>query len=154
MTALKSPDVSEHVTAVFARLSVNGLASSPAGARPAQILGIDPVSEAAVSPLDDQVVDGRYLESDDRLAAYVGGGLADRLDLRLGSRLVLTAQDAKKDIAGQLVRVVGIFRSGLPELDQSVIHIPLATAGDWLGAGHDVTNICLLYTSPSPRDRG
>ena len=59
MTALKSPDVSEHVTAVFARLSVNGLASSPAGARPAQILGIDPVSEAAVSPLDDQVVDGR-----------------------------------------------------------------------------------------------
>lgn len=144
MTALKSPDVSEHVTAVFARLSVNGLASSPAGARPAQILGIDPVSEAAVSPLDDQVVDGRYLESDDRLAAYVGGGLADRLDLRLGSRLVLTAQDAKKDIAGQLVRVVGIFRSGLPELDQSVIHIPLATAGDWLGAGHDVTNIGVI----------
>ena len=144
MTALESPDIAEHVTTVFARLTVTGLASSAAGARPARILGVDPIVEAALSPLDDQVVEGRYLEPDDRLAAYVGAGLVESLDLRLGSRLVLTAQDAKKDIAGQLVRVVGVFRSGVPEVDQSLIHIPLETAGEWLGAGHDVTNIGVL----------
>ena len=144
MTALESPDIAEHVSSVFARLTVTGLASSAAGARPAQILGVDSAVEAALSPLDDQVVEGRYLEPDDRLAAYVGAGLVESLDLRLGSRLVLTAQDAKKDVTGQLVRVVGVFRSGLPELDQSVIHIPLATAGEWLGAGHDVTKIGVL----------
>ena len=144
MTALESPDIAEQVTTVFARLTVTGLASSAAGARPARILGVDPIVEAALSPLDDQVVEGRYLEPDDRLAAYVGAGLVESLDLRLGSRLVLTAQDAKKDIAGQLVRVVGVFRSGVPEVDQSLIHIPLATAGEWLGVGHDVTNIGVL----------
>ena len=144
MKALESPDIAEYVSSVFARLTISGLASSAAGARPAQILGVDPVTEAALSPLDDQVVEGRYLEPDDRLAAYVGGGLVESLDLRLGSRLVLTAQDAKKDIAVQLVRVVGVFRSGVPEMDQSLIHIPLATAGEWLGAGHDVTNIGVL----------
>ena len=144
MTALESPDIAEHVTTVFTRLTVTGLASSAAGARPAQILGVDPIVEAALSPLADQVVEGRYLEPDDRLAAYVGAGLVESLNLRLGSRLVLTAQDAKKEIAGQLVRVVGVFRSGVPEMDQSLIHIPLATAGEWLGAGHDVTNIGVL----------
>ena len=144
MAALESPDSAEQITTVFTRLTVNGLASSAAGARPAQILGVEPVTEAALSPLDDQVVEGRYLEPDDRLAAYVGAGLVESLDLRLGSRLVLTAQDAKKDIAGQLVRVVGVFRSGVPEMDQSLIHIPLATAGEWLGVGHDVTNIGVL----------
>ena len=144
MAALESPDIAEQVTTVFTRLIVSGLASSAAGARPVQILGVDPVNEAALSPLDDQVVDGRYLEPDDRLAAYVGGGLVESLDLRLGSRLVLTAQDAKKDIAGQLVRVVGVFRSGIPELDQSVIHVPLATVGEWIGAGHDITSIGVM----------
>ena len=144
MAALESPDIADQIASVFTRLTVSGLASSAAGARPAQILGVDPVAEAELSPLDEQCVEGRYLATDDRLAAYVGAGLVDSLDLRLGSRLVLTAQDAKKEVTGQLVRVVGIFQSGIPELDNSVIHIPLATAGEWLGAGNDVTSIGVM----------
>ena len=141
---LERPEIAGQVSMVFARLTVSGLASSAAGARPAQILGVDPATEAALSPLDDQVVEGRYLEPDDRLAAYVGAGLVDSLDLRIGSRFVLTAQDVNKNIAGQLVRVVGVFRSGIPEVDQAVIHMPLATAGEWLGSGDDVTNIGVM----------
>ncbi len=144
MAALESPEIAERVTSVFSRLTVSGLASSAAGARPAQILGVDPVAEAALSPLDEQCVEGRYLATDDRLAAYVGAGLVDSLELRLGSRLVLTAQDAKKDVAGQLVRVVGIFQSGIPELDNAVIHVPIATAGEWLDAGDDVTSVGVM----------
>ena len=144
MAALESPEIAERVTSVFTRLTVSGLASSAAGARPAQILGVDPVAEAALSSLDEQCVEGRYLATDDRLAAYVGAGLVDSLELRLGSRLVLTAQDAKKEVAGQLVRVVGIFQSGVSELDNNVIHIPIETAGEWLDAGHDVTSVGLM----------
>ena len=142
--ALASPAVAAQVTTVSAKLVVQGMASSAAGARPAQIMGVDPVAEAAFGMIDRQTVEGRYLEPDDRLAAYVGVTLAEALDLRLDSRLVLTAQDAQKEIAGQLVRVVGIYRSGVPEIDQSLIHMPLATAGEWLGSGDDVTNIGVL----------
>ena len=145
--AVASPPVAERVTDVFYRLTVHGLATSATGARPAQILGVDPTIEAALSPLDEQVVEGRYLEADDRLAAYVGAGLVDALDLRIGSRLVLMAQDTHKEVAGQLVRVVGIFRTGIGELDESVIHVPIATAGEWLGTGDDVTNIGVLVDS-------
>ena len=139
--ALAAPEVAPHVVARSSKLTINGLASSAAGARPAQIIAVDPASEAAFGAVDEQAVEGRYLEPDDRLAAYVAEGLAGSLDLRLGSRLVVQAQDAEREIAAQLLRVVGIFRTGVPEADQVLMHVPLATAGEWLGSGADVTNV-------------
>lgn len=145
------------VTNVSARLVTYGLASSPAGARPVQVLAVDPLSEADFGTLDDQPVLGRYLEPDDRLAAYVGSGLVEALDLDIGSRCVLTAQDVNGEIVGQLVRVVGVFRSGVPEVDQALIHIPIETAAEWLGTGYDVTSIGVLvrdsYAVNEIRDR-
>ena len=139
--ALAMPDIAPLVVAVSSRLRIGGLASSAAGARPTQILAVDPAAEARFSTLDDQVVEGRYLEPDDRLAAFVGVGLASSLELRIGSRLVVQAQDSENEIAAQLIRVVGIFRNGVPEVDQTVVHIPLQIAGEWLGSGQDVTNV-------------
>jgi ABC-type lipoprotein release transport system permease subunit len=115
-TALQQPGVVDHIVSVVPQLAIGGLASSPTGARPAQIIGVDPVAEAELSSLD----------------------------LRLGSRLVLTAQDAEGEISGQLVRVVGVFRSGVPEVDQTLVHIPLSTGGAWLRSGDDVTTIAIL----------
>ena len=139
--ALAAPEVAPHVVATSAKLSINGLASSSAGARPARIVAVDQVAETGFGMVDDQIVEGRYLEPDDRLAAYVGAELVDSLELRLGSRFVVQAQDTEREIAGQLLRVVGIFRSGVPAVDQMTIHIPLTTAGEWLGSRSDVTNV-------------
>ena len=142
--ALATPALADRVTGVSAQLTINGMASSAAGARPAHILAVDPQAEIDFTILDEQVIEGRYLQSDDRLAAFVGVGLMETLNLRLGSRLVLTAQDADKEIAGQLVRVVGVFRNGAPPVDNTVVHIPLAVAGEWLGSGDDVSNIAVM----------
>ena len=115
------------------RVATRGLASSPEGALPAFIIGVDPATELAFSKLGEEVVDGRYLEDGDRLHAFLGQALAERLGVRTGSRMVLTAQAAPGDIEGQLVRVVGIYRTGIDALDQTLIHIPLGTARSWLG---------------------
>ena len=142
--ALQSPELAPRIAAQSAKLGITGLASSAAGSRPAQIVAVDPAAESEFGTIDDQVVEGRYLEADDVLAACVGAGLADSLDLELGSRFVVQAQDAEREIAGQLLRVVGIFRSGLPAIDQMMLHVPLATAGEWLGSDADVTNVGVL----------
>ncbi|MDE2781933.1 MAG: FtsX-like permease family protein [Gemmatimonadota bacterium] len=115
------------------RVSARGLASSPDGAIPAWILGVDPAAELPFSRLGTDVLEGRYLEERDRLHAFIGQGMALRLGLRIGSRMVLTAQAASGDIEGQLVRVVGMFRTSVPEMDDVLVHIPLGTARDWLG---------------------
>ena len=106
LAAIAGAEVSEPALASV-RVTTRGLASSPEGALPAFIIGVDPATELAFSKLGEEVVDGRYLEDGDRLHAFLGQALAERLGLRTGSRMVLTAQAASGDIEGQLVRVVG-----------------------------------------------
>ncbi len=141
--ALATPEFAAEVAAVSARLEIGGLASSAAGSRPAQMVGVDPAAESRFGPVDDRIIEGRYLLPEDRLAAVVGAELRDRLNLRIGSRLVVQAQDAEGEIAGQLLRVVGVFRTGSPGVDQGGIHLPLATAGAWLGSGGEVTGVAV-----------
>jgi ABC-type lipoprotein release transport system permease subunit len=145
--ALATPEIAVQVQVVAPRLEMLGLANSPGAAVPVFITGVDPAVEARFSHLSDRVVEGRYLEPDDRLHAFVGDRLAERLDVELGSRLVLTGQDASGEIAGQLVRVVGIFHSGIPEVDEAVVHVPLATTQDWLGVPGAVTTLAVLLRS-------
>ena len=133
------------------RVAVRGLASSPDGALPVSILGVDPAVEPAFSQLGEEVFEGRYLEDGDRLHAFIGASLAGRLDLGTGSRMVLTAQSASGDIEGQLVRVAGIFRTSVEALDESLIHIPLATARSWLGV-EGATSVAVLLPHSSFTD--
>ena len=133
------------------RVAVRGLASSPDGALPVSIVGVNPTVEPAFSRLGEEVVEGRYLEEGDRLHAYIGASLAGRLDLGTGYRMVLTAQSASGDIEGQLVRVAGIFRTNVEALDESLIHIPLATARSWLGV-EGATSVAVLLTHSSFTD--
>ena len=134
-------------TLTSVRVSARGLASSPEGAVPAWIQGVDPGAELAFSRLGTEVVEGRYLEDGDRLHAFIGQGMALRLGLRAGSRMVLTAQVASGGIEGQLVRVVGLYRTGLSELDDALVHIPLVTAQGWLGVEGATTVATLLSHS-------
>ncbi len=140
------------VLAWTSRLTVDGLASSTASALPVRIQGVDPEKEAAFTDLDEKLQEGRYLEQDDRLRAYVGTELARRLELDVGNRFVLTAQNANGEVEGQLVRVAGIFRSGVLELDQGLIHVPIETVRNWLEAPGAVTTTAILLEKARATD--
>lgn len=145
--ALEDSTLAEDIVLATPRLAVEGLASSAGSSAPVMLVGVDPTQEPQFSLLDDNRVDGRYLEPDDRLAAFVGRALADRLGLGLGSRFVVTAADANGEIQGQLLRIRGIYRTGVPDLDQSVVHLPLATAREWLGTPGAATSLAILLES-------
>jgi ABC-type lipoprotein release transport system permease subunit len=152
-SALAAPAVAPLVRAAAPRLEASGLASSATAAAPVLALGVDPAAEAHFSELPQKLVAGRYLQPDDRLGAYIGERLARRLSLRLGSRFVLTAQTAAGDIEGQLFRVVGLFRTGIPEMDEGLVQLPLGTVRRWLGTpGAATTLAVLLYHSRATPD--
>lgn len=146
-SSLMAADVAPNVISSAPRLGVDGLASSAGSSAPVLLMGVDPATEPGFSILDDNLVEGRYLEPDDRLAAFVGQGLLERLGLRLGSRFVVTAADATGEIQGQLLRVRGVYRTGVADLDQSLVHLPLATAQSWLAAEGGVTALAVLLDS-------
>jgi ABC-type lipoprotein release transport system permease subunit len=142
--ALADRQISARVAAVAHRVEIAGLAASAAAAVPVSVQAVVPAEERAFSEMDRRLVQGRYLDDADRLAGYVGEGLARRLQLELGDRLVLTAQALDSSITQQLVRVVGTFRTGIPEVDQGLVQIPLGTAQQWLGLGHGATAVAVL----------
>ncbi len=153
VAALGRPDIARDVLVSAPRVEVPALANTPSAAVPVAVIGVDPSAEPAFATLDEKLVEGRYLTADDRLHAYVGTKLAERLDLRLNSRLVLTAQDVAGEIAGQLVRVTGIFRMGIPEIDEVLVHIPLRTAQEWLGLRDGITSYAIVLESSRTVDR-
>ncbi len=135
------------VRAVVPRLAVGGLAQSATSSIPVRVVGVDPAREVPVSFLAERVRTGRFLQAGDRLEAVVGSGLAERLRVELGSRLVLMAQGATGELESQLVRVTGVFRTGIPEVDRGLVQLPLETARQWLGVDGDATSLSLVLTS-------
>ena len=147
LAALAGPPLAERVAAATPRITVTGLASSAESAVPALVVGVDPAREAGFSELASRAIEGAYVSGDDRLGAFIGVGMAERLGLELGSRFVLTAQGADGEIVGQLVRVSGIYRTGVPEMDQAIVHLPIGTAREWLGTPGGATSVAALLSS-------
>jgi putative ABC transport system permease protein len=151
--ALAAPDIAALVRQVAPRLTVDGLASSASAGVPVQITAGDPAVEPAFVGSEAKLVAGRPLRPGDGLTAVIGTGLATRLGLGVGGRLVLTAQASGGDIEGQLAHVVGVFRTGIPEIDEGSVHLPLATARRWLGVPGAVTTLAVLLHSSRATDR-
>ncbi len=133
--------------AVFPQVNVGGLAQTAASSIPVRISGVDPELEGEVSFFADKIVEGRYLEPGDQLEAIVGVGVAERLRVELGSRIVLMAEGTGGELESQLVIVSGLFRTGVPEVDRGVVQLTLSTAREWLELDGDATSLSVVLAS-------
>ena len=108
------------------------------------VTGIDPVREARVSHLKSLIRQGRYLSEGDTDQALVGELLAKNLRVGLGDELVVLGQGYDGSIAAFVVKIKGIYRSGMDEFDRASIQIPLRFFQDAYtmdGAVHEVVVI-------------
>jgi ABC-type lipoprotein release transport system permease subunit len=110
----------DFVKAVSARSVVQGLAQSPANSYGVTVKGVDPAIDSLVSDVHSYINEGSYFP-EVRNAVLVGEKLADRLDLRLRSRLVITFQDTARNITGGAFRVVGIFNTPIASFDEQTV---------------------------------
>lgn len=91
-------------------------------------MGIDPAHETRAHNLIlRSLVDGSLFRTTEGRSAIVGTGMAERLNLELGKKLVYTATDVHGEIVSEIARVAGIFRTGVSEVDDHVILLPIDT---------------------------
>lgn len=153
---LKTEPMDRLVRGVSPRLLATGLLSSSANAAGVRIVGVIPPDERNVSLIPERMVIGTYLNSDSPSAVVIGADLATKLEVKIGSKVVLMTQALRPDGAGAkdeseeemhttLLRVSGIFRTGLLAVDANIINMPLPAAQDLLGVKDgQVTQIALL----------
>jgi ABC-type lipoprotein release transport system permease subunit len=108
------------------------------------VTGIDPDREATVSRLKSLVREGEFLAADDTDQALIGQLLARNLRVKLGDELTVLGQGRDGSIAATVVKIKGIFSSGIADFDRAAIHIPLQTFQEvysMQGAVHEVVII-------------
>jgi len=114
--------------AVKLLIAGEGVARSGAGAFGIAISGVVPGIEAASSPLAQDMVEGAYLEKDDKSKVVIGALLAERLNLALGKKLVIATNDINGDLVERLYRVKGIFKTGTDEIDGALVQMRIGSA--------------------------
>ncbi|SMF29134.1 ABC-type transport system, involved in lipoprotein release, permease component [Alteromonadaceae bacterium Bs31] len=90
-----------------------------------QVTGVEPRYEPLVSTIPGLVNKGRYLDKVDAQEIVIGSVLARNLKVAVGSEITLLGGGYDGSIAAAIVTVVGIFESGVTELDRSLAQIPL-----------------------------
>ena len=130
------------VRAFAPRIRGEGLVTSPSASVGVRVLGIDPRRERSLSLVAGSLVEGRYLEVPRR--ALLGEGLARRLAVEVGDKIVISAQDLSGDMTGEAVRVGGIFRTPLAALDRATLFLSLEEAASLFGLGSAISEVVVL----------
>lgn len=114
---------SPNITKVADHTVVDGLARSSANTFGVTVTGIDPDQEKSISTVHTYVTEGGYFDGKDRRPVLVGRKLADKLNLRLRSKLVLNFQDVNNEITGGAFRVAGIFKTPNTSFDEMNVFV-------------------------------
>ena len=137
------------------RLLASGLLSSAANASGVSMMGVIPKEERAVSLIPQRIVEGSYLNDDQQSGVVIGAELARKLEVKIGSKVVLMTQAvqppnpeatdaAEGEMQSTLLRVSGIFRTGIQAIDAHIIQLPLPEAQALLGVPDRVTQVAVL----------
>ncbi len=111
---------------ISARAAGFALASSEERSYGLQIIGVDPAREPLVSTLPGLVKQGRYLEPGVAGEIVIGAVLARNLKVKTGDELTFIGSGFDDSFAAGIVRVVGIFESGIADLDRALAQVDLA----------------------------
>jgi len=132
------------------RIQLGGLMTSSTGSVTAALSAVEPAAEAAVQNLDERIVEGSWLDDDDR-GVLIGVKMAETLGVGLGDKVVFMGQFGDSDeVQSRLFRVKGIFRTGAAELD-GLVTMGLLSAGRDLLGGRDVAHQITVHLD-NPRE--
>lgn len=144
--ALRAVAAEPHVRDWAPRVRAEGLVSSPYASVGARLVAIDPEREARITLVADSIVAGSYLNDESR-RVLIGEAMAKRLKVDVGAKIVISAQDLSGDLAGEAMRVGGIFRTSTREFDRGTLFMNLREGQALLGMGDDLSEIVIAARS-------
>lgn len=89
-------------------------------------LAIDPEQESSKTNLYIRSIkQGKLFSSRNSKGALLGVRLAEKLGIGLGKKFVYTTTDVNGEIVSDIARVSGLFKSGVSEIDGSMVVLPI-----------------------------
>jgi ABC-type lipoprotein release transport system permease subunit len=110
------------VKAVSERLLVNAMVASAENGAGVKVTGIDPEREKLVTNIFSKVAGGAYLEGKST-PILIGQQLAEKLSVKLRSRIVITMQTMDGTLTSGLFRVDGIYKTSNTMFDEANVFV-------------------------------
>jgi len=87
------------------------------------LLGIDAEKEKKVTGIYQYVKQGHYLDSCKKNSILIGQKLAEKLKIKLRSKVVVTLQSSSGNIASAAFKVAGIYNTGNTSFDERMAYV-------------------------------
>ncbi|PLX74375.1 MAG: ABC transporter permease [Desulfuromonas sp.] len=141
------------VRAALPRVYLLGLAQSSRESRGILLTGIDPVAENDINPLLKKIDAPELIRSLNGRDALVGNRLLTELKLKIGNKFVVTAQGPGKELVSELFRIRGVVKSGIREVDNSLVMVGRERAARLIGGPDSVHELAVILEHPDLEDK-
>jgi ABC-type lipoprotein release transport system permease subunit len=135
------------------RSVTQAMLSTATGSSGVQLLGVTATDENQVSRLGDKIIEGVNLNPEKRNAVLVGQKLADKMKLKLGSKVVLTFTDRDQNITAGAFRVAGIYKTDNTPLDELQVYVNHRTLNEYLAIGQGGHEVAIILNSDKEVER-
>ncbi|MBL7128917.1 MAG: ABC transporter permease [Ignavibacteria bacterium] len=142
----KAEDVVKENTSVqsYSKKVVSfGLLSSASSSSGVFINGINPSGEEKVTKIKNSIVEGSYLTGNKR-EIVIGKDLADKLNSKLGDKVVILTNTPDGTISSDVFRIVGTYETFSSAFDKAFIYIPLENAQQMLNIGDNIHELAII----------
>ena len=136
--------VDDDVIAFSGRTLVNGMLRTATMNAGVNIMGVDPQMESNTTSLNQNIVEGEYLKESFRNPVLIGKSLADKVNARIGSRIVLTFQDSERELASASFRVAGMYQTAATAWDEMHVFVLQSELNELLGCDRLLNAVGIL----------
>ncbi|RWX51196.1 ABC-type transport system, involved in lipoprotein release, permease component [Candidatus Electrothrix marina] len=126
------------------RIKQDGLAATAHASRGAVIIGMDLEKEEQHGRLAEYLQKGEFSFGKKGKGIILGFKLADTLRVRIGSKIILSAQDMHAEVASAAFRVTGILKTNNMGLDERAVFIDLNKMRKMLIVPEGVSQIAVI----------
>jgi putative ABC transport system permease protein len=132
----------EGVQAVSNRIIVDAMAASAETGSGVKVMGIDPEIEKNVTNIYSKITEGTYFEGEASTPVVIGVYIAQKLSVKLRSRIVITLQNMDGTITSGLFRVEGIYNTSNSGFDERNVFVKRDDLAGLIGldpsSGHEL----------------
>jgi len=124
------------------RIVVQAMAATAETATGVLVSGVDFENEPKVTNLSEKLIEGEYLKGIKKNPVVIGKKLAEKLNAKIRTRIVITLQDTANNVVSGLFRVSGIYTTNNNMYDESHVFVKAADIRSLTelpeGAAHEI----------------
>ncbi|MCB9235110.1 MAG: ABC transporter permease [Bacteroidia bacterium] len=132
------------VKQVAARTLSMAMLGAPKGNLGVKVNGIDTLAEAQIRGLDQAVIEGEFLAGIRQNPVLISQKLAEKLQLKLKSKIILQLQNQSGEITAGAFRVAGIFKTINVMYDEANVFVLQSDLQNLLGMPGGMHEVAVL----------